>query len=378
MIPRNTLLVFVLCVTAFYGQAQITLTNATFPAAGDSLKTATDLTPVGITVDPPGGPYSWDYTSLSADTRQVTTFDVAANGSAFADFPSAELVSFGNMGAETYYDVSATLFANLGVSGGDVAANFPFVTYVKFVPPFPERRAPTNFFDIHQNTSDFIYSISLDDIPSEVLDTLGIPSGLLDSIRIRINYQRLNVVDAHGTMAIPGGTYNVLRIHDTDYTTVSIDVHTILGWVDISAFGIPLEGIGTDTISTYSYYSDSAKEPIAVMVMEEPDGLIPLQITYKDNGIANAVDFQTRNSTRVVVSPNPASDNITFELLELKPGTHTLELYDAAGRNVMTTLLPASKTNVSLRGLENGLYLYQITDKQRKLVNAGRVVKSDK
>ncbi|MEP6794302.1 MAG: hypothetical protein ABJB16_08255, partial [Saprospiraceae bacterium] len=108
MQKKNILVIFTLLAATVLLPAQIIITNATFPAAGDSLKTATDLAPTGIALTPPGGPQTWDFTSLNPSTRQVTVFQNASNGSAFASFPGAELVTISGAGAETYYDVNAS------------------------------------------------------------------------------------------------------------------------------------------------------------------------------------------------------------------------------------------------------------------------------
>ncbi|MEO6131291.1 MAG: hypothetical protein ABIQ02_05555, partial [Saprospiraceae bacterium] len=114
-------------------QAQITVTNATFPAVGDSLKTATDLAPVNITISGQGGPYTWDFSNLIASTRQATFFQQASAGTAFANFPTAELVTIGEGGFETYYNVSATTFDNLGFYGNDPTGTLPIAALLKYV-----------------------------------------------------------------------------------------------------------------------------------------------------------------------------------------------------------------------------------------------------
>ena len=91
-------MIFTLLVASFGLTAQITITNATFPVAGDSLKTATDLTPDGIVMTPPGGPQTWDFSALYPDTRQVDVFQPASAGTSSANFPGAELVVIGDVG----------------------------------------------------------------------------------------------------------------------------------------------------------------------------------------------------------------------------------------------------------------------------------------
>jgi Secretion system C-terminal sorting domain len=375
MQKKNILVIFTLLTATVLLPAQIILTNATFPAAGDSLKTATDLAPTGIALTPPGGPQTWDYTSLNPSTRQVTVIQPAANGSAFASFPGAELVTISGVGAETYYDVSASAFSILGLTESGLGGGLLDGLALKYAPPLPERRAPMAFFDIYQSTSDASIAISSAAIPAGILDSLGIPAGLFDSIRLRIHLQRLEVVDGFGTLAIPGGVFDVLREKRTDYTSTAVDVHTFLGWVDISTIiGGQLPGFGTDTTSTHQFLSNTSKEPIAIVTLD-PTQSFATQVEYKDLGIASAVSPVTEENNVVIISPNPVSNEATFDLKNIPAGKYTLRLYDANGQNVFVKELASDHESVSLQALNSGIYYYQIVDAKNKILAMGKVMK---
>jgi hypothetical protein len=63
----------------------------------------------------------------------------------------------------------------------------------------------------------------------------------------------------------------------------------------------------------------------------------------------------------VLIYPNPAKDEIWVSGLTFK-GTDEYEfrLFDALGRNLLRTKLTGGTTNVSVEGLENGIYYYGI------------------
>ncbi len=375
MQKKNILVIFTLLAVTVMLPAQIIITNASFPVAGDSLKTATDLAPTGIALTPPGGPQAWDFTSLNPSTRQVTVFQNAANGSAFASFPGAELVSINGVGAETYFDVSASAFSILGLTGSGLGGGLLDGIALKYAPPLPERRAPLAFFDIYQSTSDASIAISSAAIPGGILDSLGIPSGLFDSIRLRIHLQRLEVVDAYGTLAIPGGNYDVLREKRTDYTTTAVDVHTFIGWVDIgSIIGGQLPGFGTDTTYTSQFLSNTAKEPIAVVTLD-PTQSFATQVEYKDLGIMSAVSPVPEEKNQVVISPNPVSNIATIDLKNIPSGEYTFRLYDTNGQNVFVKELVSDHEFVSLQSLSSGVYIYHVVDGKNKIVSMGKVMK---
>jgi len=355
--------------------AQITITNAIFPVAGDSLKIANDLNPANITVTAAGGPYTWDYTSLKPTTRGVEVFHPASEGTHFATFPNAELVANGEFGAETYFDVSATAFSVLGASGEDVTGGgLPFATDLIFIPPLVQIHAPLSFPNVFSGTSSFNFAIAVSDLPGGILDSLGVPTGLFDSIRIKLTIERNDFVDAYGTVAIPGGTYNALRIKRTDNSNTRLEIHVpFLGWQDVTDL-LGAGGFGVDTTITYNFLSNTAKEPIAVLTMDST-GTVVETVDYKDNGIQSAVEPVVQNQLQVMASPNPVSDIATFTLQNIQPGKYMLRFLDLNGRVLMTKEINSVKELVSLQPLNSGIYLYQLSDSKGHILATGKVVK---
>lgn len=354
--------------------AQITVTNATFPAAGDTLKTASDFSPENIVISNPGGPYTWDFTGLTADSRTVTTFRPASEGTANASYPTGDLVVFGDGGGESYYDKTATNFDLLGFSGEDPTGTVPFAADFKFAPPVPQFRAPLTFIASHNSSSSLSLAYSIADIPAEILDSLGIPSGLLDSIRVRIIIDRNDLVDAYGSVAIPGGTYDVLREKRVESTNTRIEVHVpFLGWQDVTDL-VPIPGFGQDTVTSYYFLSNTEKEPIAI-VNTDSTGLVATDVEFKDNGAPSAIGDLTRDLHSLTVSPNPASAFVQLDLSPLPVGEYTLELFESGGKNVLTQNVSVQANQVSLQSLHAGSYYYRVSDARHIVVSTGSMIK---
>ena len=371
---KNLLVISILFIASLGLTAQITITNSTFPVAGDTLRTATDLTPAGIVMTGVGGPQTWDFSSLNPDARQVIAIRPAAEGSASANFPGAELVVIGDVGAETYFDVNATAFSVLGISGAGAGGGFPVEADLIYSPPLVEREAPLNFFDIDNYTSNATISLPTSAIPSAIFDSLGIPTGLFDSIRIRITVQRFKVVDGYGTLSIPGGTYDVLRQKQTDYTTTGIDVHTFLGWVDI---GTLIGGGGLippDTTITFNFLNNVAKEPIAVVTTDSTE-VNAAQVEYKDNGVPSALNPLNDEATSIVVSPNPATDQVTIDIKHNLPGNYSFRLFDSNGQRVLDKESSSNLEAISLQSLSPGLYIIQVIYEKDQVVGYGKLIK---
>ena len=363
-----------LLATTMWLSAQITVTNATFPAAGDTLRTASDLSPENIVISNPGGPYTWDFTSLTADSRQVTVFRPAAEGTAVAAYPTADLVIFGAGGGESYFDVTATNFDLLGFSGEDPTGTLPIATDFKFSPPIPERRAPLTFIANHTSSSSLALAFSLADLPAEILDSLGIPSGLLDSIRIRVVTGRNDLVDAYGTVMIPGGTYDVLREKRIESTDTRIEVHALfLGWQDVTDI-VPIPGFGRDTVTSYHFLSNTAKEPIAVVTMDST-GLIAVDVEFKDNGAPSAIGDINHDLHPLTLSPNPTTDVLQLDLSALPVSDYTLELFDSGGKKVWTQNVSIQANQVSLQSLQAGSYYYRVSDGRHLVMSTGSIIK---
>lgn len=356
-------------------QAQITVTSATFPVAGDTLKTATDLNPDGVTITAPGGPATWDFTGLAPTLKSETVFRAASEGSAYADFPNATLFSVGAGGqAETYYGVSSTNFDNLGFFGSDPTGGLPVQTAFMFSPPVPERRAPVNFIDNHLAETSLNIALPIDSVLGALLAQLGVPAGLADSIRIRVTASRYDLVDAYGSLTIPGGTYDVLREKRTEYRQTNLDIHTFLGWIDVTAQAGAGAGLGADTLVTYNFISNTEKEAIAVVQVDN-SGSVVEQVEYKDNNVVSSSGEVASARPEVLVSPNPASSEVVFSLKNAAAGSYTLRLMDARGKLVLVKKLPQGESPVSLQGMGSGMYFYQVLDEKNRAAASGKLLK---
>lgn len=372
---KNTYLFILLACLAGSLRAQITVTNAVFPASGDSLKTASDFDPQGIIITGPGGPFTWDFSGLNADSRQATYFQPAANGADAAQYPGAELVVIDEQLVETYFDVSSTAFSVLGISGTGLAGGLPIEAALHYNPALQELHAPLTFPNVFTAASSLAIAFSTDQIPGELLDSLGIPSGLLDSIRIRFTINRNDFIDAFGTLSIPGGTYDVLRQKRTDQTDTRIDIHTFLGWQDITDLLGDFGAFGRDTTVSYLFISATEKEPIAVVTMDST-GAVPLTVDFKDPGNASAAENLLANAVQVIVTPNPAVDQVTFRMAEERYRELTVKLFDASGRLAGSGQMAGNNLTLPLRSLGAGLYAYRITDERGHVVAAGTLMKA--
>lgn len=352
--------------------AQITVTNATFPALGDTLRYAIDFNPTVTTIDPPGGNKTWDWSQLQADAQQQVIYHSASEGTVGASVPLASLVTDPGGSLERYYSVNANKFEQVA-QYGTVPGTPGIQALMALSPPRTERRAPLNFFDINQQTMDITTPMSKDAFPPGYFQNASL---VPDSVRVRININQLEVVDAWGTLTIPNGSFEVLREKSTVYQTLAVDIYTFLGWVDISVLSgdIPIaDSVGTDTTTQYRYYSNEAKEPIAVQQVGN-DGATVTQAAYKSIGLVNAVNEHISLQPSAIATPNPASETVRFELKNFPPGEYSLQLIGANGAIAFSKKI-AGQEQVDLSTVVVGHYFYRIVDDDGKVQAAGSLQK---
>lgn len=353
---------------------QITVTNTSFPAVGDTLRIATDNSPTGIAITPPGGAQTWDFTSLESGFLRTLAVRAAAEGQNPTAFPTATLVVPANQNGENYYRVTPTAYELVGFAGAD-PLNFGINVVTPFNPVLVERRAPMNFFDINQTGSNLLAAFDADDLPPALLALFPIQP---DSVRLRVAINRSDVVDGWGTLAIPGGTYQVLRERRLQYSDTRIDVKiSVLPWTDVTALiPLPGAGLGRDTTLTYNFFSNVAKEPIAVITADHETGEV-LFAQFKYNGpVSNTGDLAAQQAS-VRFYPNPASGLLQVEWADMPRDRYQITLFNALGQRVLHRSFDAEGNTVlplDISALHSGIYAFRVTGSAGNIVSAGPLI----
>lgn len=375
-------------LTAFFlsANAQITITNAVFPSVGDSLHYALDQEPLGVDpATPPGGGQVWDFTTLQKDDDFPVVYRSTAEGSYSANFPGADMMVKGQQG-ETYFNKTASKFEVMGFAGSSPDFLNLQINGAKFSPPIAERKAPLNFFDIDQQSTALLLTFSTKVPPLDSIFS-GLPINI-DSMRVRVNTQRLEIVDGWGQVSIPGGTYPVLRQKRTEYTTTGIDVYVepfpgFGTWVDLATiFGGGGGGggvgnfIGTDTTVTYRFLSNTEKEEIAVATMSNDLSSV-VSIRYKNIATNPTKEALNEWVGSIQAFPNPAVEWVRFDCTNLVPGEYTLKIFNVVGKLVWKknyNLAGTTSFKVDLENFKKGSYIYSLVDKNGNAVGTKRLV----
>lgn len=356
--------------------AQISLESADyFPEAGDTLSTLFTVANDGFAVSASGGDQNWDFSSLTdgvSRSRVIQSVDAAPDPTIF---PSANLYIEQQGGGNGFYRSNNESFSILGFEGEDPIGQGLEVE-TPFSPPYVERWGTLNFFDLNSFNSALTITTAADDIPGNIFEGLPVTP---DSIRIRVDISRVDLVDAWGSMTIPGETFDVLREKRTEIRDIRLEVKVgPFPWADVTDTAIellPIDQLGVDTAVTYSFWSDEAKEPI-VIISTSADETTINSIEYKFIDIVNAVDDVRNVQPELMVYPNPALTKAKFKFTNMPSGVYNLTIYNLTGKAVITKQYHINNyrlETIDLSKLSQGMYIYHLSDEKGNRIATNRL-----
>lgn len=353
--------------------AQITITNATFPKVGDTIKMVYDGAPTDVNISASGADQNWDFRKLQGITRHSQMITTVKDKSMPA-FSNSNMTGRYPVDKQLFFKTTDTRLELVGVAGND-PMGLGVKVHGQYTPPLTERRTPLSYKDKNESNSKIAFAFSSNELPQKVINDLPINP---DSVRFRIAIKREDVVDAWGVLSIPGGDYEVLREKRTEIRSTSIDTKmSPLPWLDVTdVVGNQLDYLGQDTIITYYYYSEEEIEPIAI-VKTRADGKKAIAVEYKANKARNNIRYVNRGRADLLAYPNPAIEEVRFEFLNLPRGKYDLTIYNILGVEVWQRdyLILKDKTiKVDLTDFRKGTYLYSLVNEKGKTITTKRLV----
>lgn len=354
--------------------AQISLTNDRFPTQGDTLIDAVDNMPAGIDLLTAGPGRSWSFMSLQAPfsrSEQLRPAEQLEGGFAFpmADF-GIEMEA-----ANNFFKVTDSEVQLLGFYGAAPGA-LGFDGVFRFDPPLVDQHAPLSYGDNFETESNVFFAIAAEDLPDGIFDQLPVSP---DSIRLRINQERADEVDAWGTLMLPGGIYDVLREKRTDIRNLRVEVRVgLFPWTDVTDIlinQIGLDGLGQDTTVSYRFMAEEAIAPVAEVFVDDQG--TPNRVRFKVNETVTNLQQRDRVEPSVYAYPNPTIVNVRFEFTDLPRDTYTLRIFNILGVEEWSRRFELAghhieKLNVSF--LTKGTYLYSLSDSQGRTLVTRRLV----
>ncbi len=391
IIMKHITLLFTLMICSWsFAKSQITITNAAFPKAGDSLQISTDQTVTDIKMTKSGVNQTFDLRSLNATTVNVNYVKKANEGKAFAKFPAAELIEIRG-GVEYYMNVTDKTYEEIGVAGASPDFLGIDIT-TKVSPALIRRRAPMAFFDLNNTSSATTITIPLSALPDSLKAQLGQLTALADSIRIKLTGTRTDLVDGYGTLKLPIGDFEVLREKRISFSQSDLEafVKFTKSWISLGQLAggqLPtqINGlIGKDTTTAYHFYGATNKEPLAIVTVDNIDNTLATEITYKNIKKPVATKDAPDNAEPMISArpdikamPNPVIDIVNFEMTNLEQGSYTIKIYNLLGMVVWEEqhhVVGSKIVRLDTNNLKKGTYLYSLSNAKGKILATKRLI----
>ncbi len=354
---RTILLTFTISLLSLFSFSQITVTDIDLLDAGDYVYLAEDYNP-SINLGGTGQNQNWDFSSLQ-NNDYYKLDAISPNGTPFEQFYSNANLVIEDEGDLIYINKSASGLHMLGI--GDSVFQQPAM-----VIPLP-----------------LSYGASFTDGPTLVLDSLiggpmvnilltsqGLSASLLtfgaahvaDSISIKLDLTTEFNVDAEGSLTLPMGVFDALRVKVERLTSTDIAVYCIDTNSGANSGWYPLPFGNGDVETGYQWYSNSAKFTLVDLFLDSignQDG----SVTFLTNSLTSINPLSLDD---IQVFPSPSSDYIKIN--SSKNELILARLLDVNGKEITNFNFFGSK-EFNMSEFSKGIYFLELK------TNDGSIVK---
>lgn len=339
---RNVTMLTLALVALLFGQIEIDWTEV--PQDIDIQFTHNGAESVSVDLGSQGGPQTWNFTLQPMGPQNTNTLIVPRVSTPYGDsFPNSNLVLEITQNSDTGYaygQIAPTFGANLGFgSVGSITTFFRFEPTDSYPMPI-----------IYGATRTYHYGFSVDLAPLTVLRT--------------DNYG-FETINAYGTVTIPYGVFECLRMCQFDTTVISLLVNGMPITVDTTThiiYDFLAEDYGLIAHIT-SYPGETDTNFTSANFLE--------RLTSFSTGIEEFKNVAVYNFS---CQPNPFTiqTEIRYSILDSRSSRHntTLGIYDVAG-----CLVRSFDLESSIRNQESAISWYGEDNAGRKLPGGVYVVR---
>lgn len=344
----SLLLILLLPISAL---SQITLNETDFANTGDTVRMSS-TTDFNVDISSTGAGFSWDFSSLVAESQNLLEFMDISNASQLVQF------LFGGFAPVKYQ--ASYFIASDDLPLDQVGTLLPVsITDVNRFSRITADSVASIGFSMKVEGSEIPFRSDLIekryDLPLTYQDAYtGVGYTEMDlnpvaNIIWRQHRNRTSEVDGWGTMAIPMGTFDVIRVHHIIEESDSIYQEL---------FGTPTWfGVDLPTAHIYEWWAQGEKEPVLRIESSEVGGNeVITAVEFRDN-----YDPMLASTEEIVLEtpelyPNPATDKIHVENI---PAGTTYAIINMAGQTVSNGVLSAN-AEVTVSSLDPGTYLFVV------------------
>jgi hypothetical protein len=186
--------------------------------------------------------------------------------------------------------------------------------------------------------------------------------GMSDSLREKKIIFKTVVADAWGSITTAAGTFDALRIKETKLTIDTIEAHDALLYVWF------FHKATKDSIVKYYWYANNMGVPLVTATMDSTGNVKNVVWLAAPLGTTGINDIAS--SSDINVFPNPAQDQITFNLDASK--VNSIIIYDITGRLIESSPISSDHITINTSDYPDGIYFYSFFDKKKNAVNRGK------
>jgi hypothetical protein len=317
--------------------AQITITWQDFPGVGTLVVNAVDESTV---IDPgqPGLNQVWDFSNLVTTTIDSTYYILPEGAPGYENYPDANVATNHNPGSYPNggYNVNFWNYSGSGIKAiadeslVNLFGSFYFAFHIEYIPRGSQVMFPYTYGST--SSQDFVMKW-ITAIRNEGVTT--------DSSKTVSHVNMDCLADAGGTMILPDGSFQVLRVRETWISIDSSYTWTSGAWV-----------YDSDTVSNWTQYRWYAND-IGEVGFYKPVSARANGFTFfKSETIVGLEEPSLADG--FTIYPNPASSWIK---LDSKEKIDKVEIADNTGR---ISILSENHSAIDISKLSPGLYIVKV------------------
>jgi len=325
--------------------AQITITSADMPVAGDSVRLSYAAGTGNVDHTLTGTNYLWDFSSLAPIAQERIDFNAPSafpfafmSDIAVTNYSPDSLPGIGTIPSQftDYYKRSNSSYRQIGIS-------FEFSQLINF--PIPVifsagdtvYRFPLNYGNI--DSCDAAYGFAIPGL------------GYLGQDR-----HRVNSVDGWGTLITPLDTYNVVRVRSVvnAIDTISLDTTNQTGFT-----------IVRPTEVQYKWLASGMMLPVLEVDCQIiANAEVVTNVAYQDSlidGLFQVAVQETADPSRLIVYPNPASGQLNVSIPESNNNVSEIGLYNSQGQIVSKEWKRSGNVySIDIENVASGYYVLRV------------------
>ncbi|MEI6123449.1 MAG: T9SS type A sorting domain-containing protein [Bacteroidota bacterium] len=321
-------------------QAQIVITSGNMPVAGNIIPLQTATTLNGIDVTLTGASYAWDYAALTSASVTIDTFL-----SVFST-PITYNIAYSNPFDPAHLATVATKQSLAAIPMLPISDTYAFL-----------KNSSTQFAQVGVGATISGIGIPLTMNNPDVRYKFPITFGTVDSSVAKYGagfngfgyygeeVHRVNYVDGWGTLQLPGGTFNTIRVKSVvDYSDTV--------YLDTLGFGFRINR----TEIEYKWLALELNVPI--LQITNRSGFY--SILFYDGHPADYGISKNTNEPTLNLSPNPTNNMLTIDFSQeiVNP---MICIYDVLGKQqYMHQFENCTQARVAVGAFLNGIYFIEI------------------